>query len=378
MKICLINPSDFYRKEIFDLGSLLAKRDHDVTILYPTNDKKLNSDVKIKSFPAKFVPKIHYTIPNLLLEYNLISKLIVEEQYDIVHACNSNYLTSLPPAVIKRKTNIPFVLTTDGFPGISWFFGNSFVDKVGYLYNKTLGRFIIDSCDEFVVLSKNLANDATDLGIPSKKVTVIPNGVDFEQFHPNIESQDIKKELNLKNDEKVILFIGRLSLVKRVNILIDVSKQLLKEGFKIKTVIVGDGEYKDYYKRMVGNNENIIFVGFIPYLEIQKYIAVADVLVLPSLSEGLPNILLEAAACAKPVVATNTGGISDIVIHGKTGFLVDQENFNSFLEYIRLILNDEDLAKKLGNNAYEHVKKEFNWSMIVEHYEQIYESFVQV
>jgi glycosyltransferase involved in cell wall biosynthesis len=374
MKICLINPTDFPRTEVFDLSSHLSHAGYEVTILFPTNNKDLNADVKKVPFPAYFLPKIHYTIPHLINEYSKISDLVIKGNYDIIQACDYDYLTSLPPLFVKRKTNIPLVITTDAFPGISWFFGNHFVDTVGKIYTQTLGKLMFNFCDKLVVLSNNLAEDSKNMGILQKKVCVIPNGVNFNQFSPDVDGTEIRKKLNISNNEKIILFVGRLSLVKRIDVLIDVTKKLSKEGLRVKTVIVGDGEYRDYYYKLAQSCNDIIFISSVPHSEIQKYYAMADVFMLPSLSEGLPNVLLEVAACAKPIVATNTGGISDIVIHGKTGFLVEQGDINSFIEFIKLILNDEELSKRLGNNAYKYVKSKFDWSVIVKSYTKMYES----
>lgn len=378
MKICLINPTDFPRSEVFDLSSHLSEAGYEVTILFPTKNKVLNADVKKISFPAYFLPKIHYTIPNLIQEYSIISDLVTKGNYNIIQACDYDYLTSLPPLFVKKKINIPLIITTDAFPGISWFFGNRFVDAVGKTYTQTLGKLIFNFCDKLVVLSNNLAEDSKKIGISPKKVCVIPNGINFNQFSPEVDGTEIRKKLNITDNEKVILFVGRLSLVKRVDILIDVIKRLSEEGLQVKAVIIGDGEYRDYYHKLAESNNNIIFTGSISHSEIQKYFAMADVFMLPSLSEGLPNVLLEVAACAKPIVATNTGGISDIVIHGKTGFLVEHGDLDAFIEYVRLILNDEELSKKLGNNAYEHVRKEFDWSVIIKKYEQVYEGLTRM
>lgn len=376
MKICLINQSDIPRSDVFDLGYYLRKNGHEITILYPTNGKILNSRGGIKTIPfsAYFLPKIHYAIPNLRKEYRIISKLVKDEKYEIIQACDYDYLTALPPIFVKRKTNTPIVLSTDAFPGVSWFFGNSFVDTTAKIYTRTLGKFIIDSYDELVVLSNKITEDAISLGVDKEKIHVIPIGVDFEQFNPHADGSDLKSELHIRDDEKVLLFIGRLSLVKRIDILIDLTKRLLKEGFKIKTIIVGDGEYKNYYETLAKPIKNIIFVGSVPH--ICKYFAVADVFILTSMSEGLPTVLLEASACGKPIVATNTGGISDIIIHGKTGFLAKPNDVDSFVYYVKLLLNDETLSRKLGENGYEHVRKQFDWNVITKKYESIYEEVV--
>ena len=376
MKICLVNPTKTPRSGVFDLGHHLSENGHEVAILYPSNGQTLraNEDIETVPFPAHFLPRIEYTIPSFRKEYKMILKLIKEKGCDIIQVCGYDYLTSLPPVFIKRKINMPIILTSDGFPGVSWSFGNLLVDSIAKLYTNTLGKFILSSYDELVVLSNKLTEDAINLGVPEEKVRAIPIGVDFDQFNPHVDGSDLKIKLHIKEDEKVLLFVGRLALVKRIDILIDLTKRLLSDGFKIKTIIVGDGAYSDYYEKLAKPiEENILFVGLVPKQEIHEYFAISDVLILPSLSEGLPNVLLEASACGKPIVATNTGGISDIVIHGETGFLAESNNVDSFAHYVKLLLNDEDLSTELGRNAYEHTKEKFNWADITKEYESVYE-----
>lgn len=377
MKICLINPADIPRTEIFDLGYHLSLKGHEVSILYPTRKIILDGKVKTIPFPAYFLPKIHYTIPDFFKEYEIISKLVKEDEYEVIQACDYDYLTSLPAVIAGRKLNVPVILTTDAFPGVSWYFGNHFVDLAAKIYTHTLGKFMIDSCDKFVILSKELLKDALRIGIPEKKVYVIPNGVDFKQFNPDVDGNNLRKKLNINNDEKVLLFVGRLSLVKRIDIILDISKKFLKSDLKIKTIIVGEGEYGSYYRQMADSLKNIMFVGSVPHKDLHEYFAIADIFLLPSLSEGLPNVLLEASACGKPIVATNTGGISDIVIHGETGYLVKPDDIDSYFHYVELLLNDENLSRQLGNNGYEHVSKEFSWDVIIEKYENIYKTMVK-
>jgi len=373
MKICLINPTDNPRGEVFNLGYHLSKKGYEITIVYPTRNKRLKAegDVKTIPFPAHFLPKIHYTIPNLRKEYQTISKLVREEKCDIIQTCDYEYLTSLPPIFIKKIS--PIILTIDAIVGTSWHFGDPFVDSVATLYTKTLGKFILNSYNELVVLSTKTFEDTLKLGIPKNKVRVIPAGVDFGQFSLNADESAIKSKLGIKDSEKVLLFVGRLALVKRIDILIELTKRLLKDGFNLKTIIVGNGEYrKEYEKLAMPLNKNIVFVGSVPHEAIHEYFAVADVFVLPSLSEGLPNVLLEAAGCSKPIVATNTGGIPDIIIHGETGFLAKSKDVDSFVHYTKLLLTDEDLSRRLGKNAYEHVKNNFTWDHVVREYEQLY------
>ena len=332
MKICLLNCVDTPRSEIFDVGYYLSKKGHEITILYPHVNKYIyeEDNIKYMSFPARFLPKIHYTIPNIYREYMLLYDVIKNEKYDIIQACDYDYLTSLGPIFVKKKLNTPILLTTDAFPGISWSYGNFFVDLVGKIYTYTLGKYILNSYDMLTFLYKDLSKQALLFGLEKKRISTIPNGVNLDYFNSNVLGADVRDKLDVKDNEKLILFVGRLALVKRLDILIELTKLLLKDGYSIKTAIIGRGPYEKMYKQMAESCKDIFFLGKMDKKDLPNYYAAADIFVLPSLSEGLPTVLLEAAACGKPIVASDVGGIPDIIIMEKLGFLLKLRILNAF------------------------------------------------
>ncbi len=121
---------------------------------------------------------------------------------------------------------------------------------------------------------------------------------------------------------------------------------------------------------------NVIFTGYVPHNQIYKYYLIADVFVLPSLSEGLPTVLLEASAAGKPCVASNVNGVSDIIVHEETGYLIERLDINSYKRYVKVLLTNEDLAKEMGKKAADYVKENFNWDVIVDKYEKIYRQVI--
>lgn len=350
MNLCLVNHSDVPRAEVFTLGRHLAKRGHRVTVIYPSDGKQILTDeiIDVVSFPARFIPKIHYALPDFRKQYHLLQDLVADKGCDVIQSCDYDYLTSIPPIHIKKKLGVPLVLTTDAFPGFSWRFGNQFVDSVAWIYTWTLGRWVINAYDRFVLLSNRLANDAINLGVPQEKTHVIPLGVDLDRFRPGIDGSSLRSRLSIQNDEVVILFVGRLTLVKRVEMLIELSRSLSREMIKYRIVIVGDGDYGDYYRQMARGVPNIIFAGAIPSVEMPRYYALADIVILTSLSEGLPNVLLEASASGKPVIATDVGGIPDIILHGKSGYLFNPEDSGSLCDYTMKLLSDVEQARRMG------------------------------
>jgi glycosyltransferase involved in cell wall biosynthesis len=218
-----------------------------------------------------------------------------------------------------------------------------------------------------------MSKEVENLGVPTGRISTIPNGVDLETFRLIPDLHEMRTKLSIEENDKVLLFIGRLAQVKRVEIIIALTKLLLKDGFNIKTIIVGDGPCRDYYEKLAEPiRSNVIFTGWLHRKQTFKYYHIADVFVLPSLSEGLPTVLLEASAAGKPSVASNVNGISDIVVHGETGYLVERLDINSYVQHVKTLLTDDDLARRMGARAAEYVKENFNWDVILDKYEKLY------
>jgi len=364
---------------------LTSNGKHEITIVQPGRSSRFakehskRTDDKIETifFPAFFLRNISYNIPNLLSEIKILSKLLSEARYEIIQAYDQSYLATVAPVLIKKRYKVPIVLTTDNLAGYSWFYGDAFVDVVAKSYTYSIGKWMLNSYDRLVFLYTKALNEIEKFGVPRNRVCSIPNGVEPERFRLDSDIDDLRTELSVADDEKVLLFIGRLAKVKRVDILIALTKSLIKEGFKVKTILVGDGPDRKLYEKLASSTaNNVIFVGQVPRTEVHKYYPLADVFVLPSLSEGLPQVLLEASAAGKPCVATDVNGTSDIIVHGETGYLVERSNIDAYRRYVKVLLEDEDLSRRMGGKAAKFVKENFSWDIVVDRYEKMYEDIV--
>ena len=382
MKLCFINPTRQGRAVVYELARQLARyKGYEIIILQPNVSSRmgdgarlqLSNNIDVVYFPAFFLPNINYNMPSFRRETQLLRELLLEERCEIVQACDYDYLSSVAPMFLKKSLKAPIVLTTDAFPGYSWSYGNGFVDAVAKLYTYSLGKRILCAYDAVVLLYKALSEEAKAFGVPSERIHVIPNGIEIKRFRQNTDLHALKARFSVRDDERVLLYVGRLSGAKRIEILIKLTKKLLKEGLKLKTIVVGEGPDRKNLERLSSSiEENIVFTGFIPRDQVPDYYFLGDIFVLPSLSEGLPNVLLEAAAAGRPCVASNVNGVPDIVVHGETGFLVDRLDLDSYVHYVRLLLMDEDLRERMGEKAEEHVEESFNWDAIVNQYDEIY------
>jgi teichuronic acid biosynthesis glycosyltransferase TuaC len=150
----------------------------------------------------------------------------------------------------------------------------------------------------------------------------VPNGVDRQLFRPRNRS-DARKELALPENTKILLFVGRLEKEKGLEELGRAYRDLLEKSQEpISLVLLGEGSFQESLARQVKDLKNVLFLGARPPREVASYLAASNLLVLPSWAEGTPNVVLEALASGRPVVATHVGGIPDVVRPDRTGLLV--------------------------------------------------------
>ncbi len=223
---------------------------------------------------------------------------------------------------------------------------------------------IISYCDEAWAVSEFIKKQIEDAGMPASKVKVLYNGIDLSSFKTKMTEKE-KKELRAKyniNNEFVFIYTGRLMPEKGVRELIMAFNELNKEEKDIKLLIVGGTKSlkeKDKYKleltKLAENNPNIIFTGYINRNEINKYYKIANLQVAPSIcNEAFGLILLEGIACGLPIIATSSGGMTEIL--GSTGIYVSRENIVSELTKKM----QEQLNKKISNETLENYSQILN------------------
>ena len=375
MKICFINPTKKLRKGLINLVKCFARnKGNDLVVLTPSEVENVfvENNVELIIYPSFFLPKIRYTIPYFFKQYRILKNIIERKKVDIIHCWSYFYPVNFVPLFLARKNKIPIVSTVDTFPGINWSYGGLFLlDWLEKGYSKTIGRFVLNKMDKVILMGRYLEVSANILGI--KGYEVIPLCVDTERFNAP-DSSFLKEEFGIKRGEKVLINIGRLVPVKSIPSLIDLTRALLNKGYEIKTLIVGGGPYEQKYRKMAQGFENkIIFTG--ERKNIADLLAISDIFVCASVSEGLPNALLEASAAGKAIVAVDRGGISEIVEDQQSGFVV--ENQRGLLPKIELLLNDEALCHKLGFEAKQRMRQFFSQEIVLDKYYRLYETFIR-
>ncbi|MEM3365461.1 MAG: glycosyltransferase family 4 protein [Candidatus Methanomethyliaceae archaeon] len=389
MNFCFINPSISKRPEIYGLAKHLPKK-YNITILQPSNKMRsgeicLSENIHVKHIPSTFaqLSDAVVTLPFMSRWLEELLSLIRSKKCDLIHICDYEYLTAILPIFVKRKYYVPSTIVNDALIGVvDYFFGTPLIDLLAKSYTYVLGIKILKSYDKIVFLHSKLAQKSKELGLPRKKIEVIPNGVDTNEifnWQRVCDPEKIKEKYRMERDEKIILYVGRLVRHKRVEIVVDIIKELLNRNLKVKGIIVGEGPRRSSLEKrtkLLGIDGSILFTGYIPEEEKIEFYTIADLFVLPTLSEGLPTVLLEAAAFGIPAVATNTGGVQEIIIHGKTGFLVNKQDYRQYANYSQLILRNNDLAKRMGEAAKKHIQDNFSWNTIAKKYEVVFENLL--
>jgi glycosyltransferase involved in cell wall biosynthesis len=182
----------------------------------------------------------------------------------------------------------------------------------------------LQQADAVVAVSRHLAEYAISLGVNPDRVHVVYNGLDTKLFHPGNQAL-ARAKLGLMVNRPIVLFIGNLLISKGVGVLVEALARLVGQGLNPLCVIVGRGRDEPKLRAMISRLElqdHVLLVGPKPLEEMPDWYRACDLLALPSFSEGVPNVLLEASACGRPFVATRVGGIPEIA-HEATSRLVE-------------------------------------------------------
>jgi len=244
-----------------------------------------------------------------------------------------------------------------------------------------LTKQVISGADQLVSVSDDLKKIACTIAKPKREIQVIYNGCDLNTFFYNEEDRrKIRNELNILGNEKVIIFVGNISRNKGIFELIESFMKLKQIYLDLHLILVGLGpDYKAIQNIISSNglNRKIHLAGSKPHNEIPHWLSAADIFVLPSYNEGLPNVVLEAMACGLPVVATTAGGIPEAIEDGESGILINKKDTESLKKAIEYLLKNEVVAKKMGNNGRRIVEHKFSWKQNVDQVIKIYKELIR-
>jgi len=235
--------------------------------------------------------------------------------------------------------------------------------------------------DRVIVCSQSMKNEiGGHFNLPLDKVDVIPNAIDPTKYQTSVERGSVRQRYGVGYGEKLILCVGRLVPQKGIEYFIRAIPSIAKRYPEAKFIIVGEGWSRDILEaeaRASGQGRKIQFTGFASDKEVINLMTSADVLVVPSVYEPFGIVALEGMASGVPVVASQVGGLSEVIEHNRTGLFVYPRSPESIAWGIDRVLSDPDHAKWLTENAKEKLHKAYSWEAVAMKTVEVYRKVVE-
>ena len=350
-----------------ELGMALAKKGHNVHFITYAAPTRLDifqpnvyyHEVSFQSYTLFEFPPYETALASSIVDVARFQKLdIIHVHYAIPHA-SAAYIAK---QILKEEgIDLKIVTTLHGTD----------ITLVGKLpaYNPVVA-FSINKSDCITTVSESLKQDTFDHFDLQKEIHVIPNFIDFERFS-KLNKDHFKKAI-APNNEKICIHVSNFRKVKRVDDVVKVFSSIIKRGLKAKLLLVGDGPERSAIEQIVRDLQLCSIVTFLGKQEkVEELLAVSDLFLMPSESESFGLAALEAMACEVPVISSNAGGIPEINIHNKTGFLSNVGDVNDMSSNAIKLLKDEDLLLEFKQNALKQAKV-FHIDKILPAYEECY------
>jgi glycosyltransferase involved in cell wall biosynthesis len=226
-----------------------------------------------------------------------------------------------------------------------------------------------------ISVSRTVADQFQRIGAPNERITVIPNGVDLEEYNCLPRKDAFRKRLRIRDDRKILLTIGRLERIKGFQYLIEALPKVL-EKVSVDLIVGGpEFNYGAQLRKLAKErkvDDHVVFYGPMNQKEKLEAMAAADAIVVPSLYEGFGIVLLEAMAAGKPVVATTTGVAREVIRDGRNGFLIPPGDARTLAEKLCRLLTDNRLSSLISRQSRKAVKV-FSWKTIAAETLEVYE-----
>jgi len=366
---------------VHDLSKRLIKDGHEVHVvtyreekMLPFEDDKGVQVHRVDNFminPNNFIDWI------MQLNFNMVAKaneLIAREgEFDVIHA--HDWLVAYAAKTLKNSYNTPLVSTIHATEAGR---NGGVHDEVQRYVNDTEWLLTYES-SEVIVNSKFMKNDLQRLfGLPYEKINVVSNGINLALYQGIERDYEFRRKYAADN-EKIILFMGRLVYEKGVQHLISAMPKILDYYTDAKLIIAGKGGMFDELKAQAENmgiGHKVYFTGYLNAKEVSKMYKCADLAVFPSTYEPFGLVALEAMLAGVPAIVSDIGGLDEIVAHNEDGVKCYAGNANSIADSVLSLLFDQQLYNKVAKKAKQKVKDEYNWAKIAQDTHFVYQKAI--
>lgn len=309
------------------------------------------SDKVHQVYYVPFLLYPHYRLGLPLLQ-NLQEKMD-QFQPDIVHVSSPTLMGKMGVNYAKRR-HIPAVASyhTD-FVSYFKYYGFRMLEDWGWTYL----RWFYNQFDMTLSPSRSTAQLLESKGF--ENVSLWQRGIDIERFSPDLRDEKIRKKYT-NDGESILLFVGRLVKEKDLEDLVEMDRHLKTMSLKFRIVVVGDGPMRPELEEKL---PDAVFTGYLHGNELSVMYASADLFVFPSTTETFGNVILESLASGVPVITVDKGGVSDLVEHGRTGFICNANKPTELAERVSFLMKHPDQRASLGKSGREYVKT-YSWEAI--------------
>lgn len=357
-------------------GELLSKKGHKIIFIaakYPKmNDIDFHGDIKIYRFSSLVLPKSEKKFYISFPSSKSLQKVFSDEKIEVVHI-----MLPTPSAIIAikaaRKLNLKVIAHSHTQPE------NIFLHLPRFLQTKTMHNYFykyllwIYKKADITICPTKFAEDSLKKYDPNIKTKVISNGIDISKFK-KLEKFGFFKKHNLKVYEKHLLFVGRIHPEKSIDTIIKSLPTVLKEFKNTKLLIVGAGYLRNDLEKLTKELNlvnNVIFLGKIPDEDLVLAYNSADIFILPSLAELEGMVVLEAMACAKPILIADSINSASTHFVTNNGFLFESKNSDDLAKKIITLLLNDKLREEMAKNSHEQ-SKNFDIEKSIELLEEVY------
>jgi teichuronic acid biosynthesis glycosyltransferase TuaC len=302
------------------------------------------------------LPKVSMPLHGLLMfsgTVGLARRLHGEMKFDCIDA-HYVYPDGFAAALLGKLLKLPVIVSARGtdinlFPSFPTI--------------RPMIRWTLRQAAGIITVSEKLKEGVLALGVPESKIQVIGNGVDARRFH-RLDQAEARQRLGLPLSAELVISVGALVAYKGFQFLIAAVAKIASRQPRLKVTIIGDGPYRRVLERLIrqhGIEDRVSLVGNRPNEELKYWFSAADLSCLLSSREGQPNVVLESLACGTPVLATNAGGIAEILTSEELGILVDQEQESITSGLKRALEKQWDrcaIARQGGSRTWETVSAE--------------------
>lgn len=325
------------------------------------------------------LPALNQLADMLALERRL-DEVLDQVRPDIVHA-HSPVLNAIPALRAAHRRGIPVVYEVRAFwEDAAVDHGSTREGSPRYRLTRSLETYAFKQVDAVTTICEGLRADIVARGIPSDKVTVIPNAVDIEKFSVGgAPDEALKAQLGLAG-MRVLGFIGSFYAYEGLDLLLSALPRLLDQAPDVRVLLVGGGPQEETLKQQaqqLGIADQVVFSGRVPHSEVNRYYDLVDVLVYPRHSMRLTELVtplkpLEAMAQGRLFVASDVGGHKELIRDGETGILFKAEDAQSLADKVLGLLHSTEQWPALKQAGRRFVEAERNWKVSVARYQQVY------